>query len=885
MIMDYLENILQLSVIIVLQVICLFQYIKYRKRSFVFLIAFFLCSLVSTYYWTSYLLIMGDWPNVSDFLSYLGWNIGYVMLLIFILQEKTPEERRFFHPLMLLPIPLNLYQLTLYLPYGGVFNNVYQVAVVTAIAVFSVQGLCWYSKNRDQVKELPLISLAGVLYACFEFGMWTASCFGWPSELLNPYYYCSFLSSLDFLFLVWAVCYKNRHDSGLIPDELGIRGRQLRAVYLSVVIVCCFGGLLLGIWIRNTLIAGTEGLSETSVFDVIPVVLFISSLIIVAFAIAIILLVNFEQKVAESEVLREAGEAAERANAAKSDFLANMSHEIRTPINAVLGMNEIILRESLKARDLLPKEREEIRKVFGDICNYAGDIDSAGNSLLAIINDILDFSKIESGKTEIHPAKYELSSVLNDISNMFVFKAKEKELSFQVEVDENLPNVLFGDEIRVRQIITNLLNNAVKYTDRGGVYLTVESGQGERSKDHEMELVIRVRDTGIGIQKEDIGKLYNKFERMDLDRNSTVEGTGLGLAITKSLLELMDGHIMVSSVYGEGSVFTVILPQTVVSLEPVGNFREKFEKSMLAAHAKKEDFSAPQAHILIVDDTRMNLTVAAGLLKNTGMEIDLATSGEEALALTKTIPYDLILMDQRMPVMDGTEAMHRIREQEGGVNRQVPVICLTADAVSGARERYLSQGFADYLSKPIDSSELQKLLIRHLPPKKVLYASEADLPAPEREEASLKGHAGLGEAGIDIGAGLAYCQNDEDFYRMLLSEFVLGAEEKMRDLSEFFERRDWKNYAIVVHALKGTSRMIGAVAFSEAAKELQAAADSDEEASLNSRHGGFLESYAALVEAIRNDLGAEAPENGPSEETGASKQAAEEGIFEFFPEG
>ena len=877
MIMDYLENILQLSVIIVLQVICLFQYIKYRKRSFVFLIAFFLCSLVSTYYWTSYLLIMGDWPNVSDFLSYLGWNIGYVMLLIFILQEKTSEERRFFHPLMLLPIPLNLYQLTLYLPYGGVFNNVYQVTVVTAIAAFSVQGLCWYAKNRDHVKELPLLSLAGVLYACSEFGMWTASCFGWPSELLNLYYYCSFLNSLDLLFLVWAACHKNRHDSGLIPDELGGRGRQLRAVYLTVVVVCCFGGLLLGIWIRNTLVAGTEGLSETSVFDVIPVVLFISSLIIVAFAIAIILLVNFEQKVVESEVLREAGEAAERANAAKSDFLANMSHEIRTPINAVLGMNEIILRESLKARDLLPKEREEIRRVFSDICNYAGDIDSAGNSLLAIINDILDFSKIESGKMEIHSASYELSSVLNDISNMFVFKAKEKELSFQVEVDETLPNVLFGDEIRVRQIITNLLNNAVKYTDKGGVYLTVESGQGERRKDHEMDLVIRVRDTGIGIQKEDMGKLYNKFERMDLDRNSTVEGTGLGLAITKSLLELMEGKIFVSSEYGEGSVFTVIIPQTVISLEPVGNFREKFEKSMREAHAKKEDFSAFGAHILIVDDTRMNLTVAAGLLKNTGMEIDLATSGKEALDLTKTIPYDLILMDQRMPAMDGTEAMHRIREQEGGANRLTPVICLTADAVSGARERYLAQGFADYLSKPIDSGELQKLLMRYLP--------QGRMSPSTVEEIVLKDHVNLDEAGIDTKAGLVYCQNDEEFYRTLLSGFVQEAEEKIHDLGKFYERKDWKNYAIIVHALKGTSRMIGAVSFSETAKELQAAADLGEEAVLNGRHGEFVKSYVSLVEAIRDDLGEEEPRNRSSEEPGTQGQEEEEGIFEFLPEG
>lgn len=442
--------------------------------------------------------------------------------------------------------------------------------------------------------------------------------------------------------------------------------------------------------------------------------------------------IYLRQQAVESDRLREKMRAAEMANAAKSEFLANMSHEIRTPINAILGMNEIVLRESLQARDLPAGEQGDTRAVFGDICRYAGDIDSAGNSLLGIINDILDFSKIEAGKIEIFSAPYKLSSVLNDVSNMILFRARSKELDFQVEVDETIPDTLNGDEIRVRQIITNILTNAVKYTERGSVRLIVSAASGERCVGEKLGLVVCVRDTGIGIREEDIAKLFAKFERVDLERNSSVEGTGLGLAITKNLLDLMGGTIEVKSIYGVGSAFTITIPQTVVSVEPVGNFREKFEQSVLAAKAKKDSFRAPDARILIVDDTRMNLTVAAGLLKNTGIGIDTAGGGEEAIKLAQSVPYDLILMDQRMPIMDGTEAMRCIRAQEDGANRTTPMICLTADAVSGARERYLAQGFTDYLTKPIDSAALEKMLVKYLPAEKVILQSAEETVAPVR---------------------------------------------------------------------------------------------------------------------------------------------------------
>ena len=579
--------------------------------------------------------------------------------------------------------------------------------------------------------------------------------------------------------------------------------------------------------------------------------------------------IYLRQQAVESDRLREKMRAAEMANAAKSEFLANMSHEIRTPINAILGMNEIVLRESLQARDLPAGEQGDTRAVFGDICRYAGDIDSAGNSLLGIINDILDFSKIEAGKIEIFSAPYKLSSVLNDVSNMILFRARSKELDFQVEVDETIPDTLNGDEIRVRQIITNILTNAVKYTERGSVRLIVSAASGERCVGEKLGLVVCVRDTGIGIREEDIAKLFAKFERVDLERNSSVEGTGLGLAITKNLLDLMGGTIEVKSIYGVGSDFTITIPQTVVSLEQVGNFREKFEQSVLAAKAKKDSFRAPDARILIVDDTRMNLTVAAGLLKNTGIGIDTAGGGEEAIKLAQSVPYDLILMDQRMPIMDGTEAMRRIRAQEDGANRTTPMICLTADAVSGARERYLAQGFTDYLTKPIDSAALEKMLVKYLPAEKVILQSAEETVAPE---SGTDEFAALRELGIDTETGLRYCQGDAALYQIMLREFVQSADEKQSGLQVYYDAGDWKNYGVLTHSLKSSARMIGASSLSEAAAALEAAADREDADTIHARHGEMMMKFRALTEALDGQFDYDEKPNDDME------------VLEFLPE-
>ncbi|MCR4605639.1 MAG: response regulator [Eubacterium sp.] len=722
MVLDYAESIVQLLSILIALLISLFKYISSNRRGWLYAVVFFIGNLLSSYFWTANLILMGDSPNTSAFITYFGWNIGFFVILLMLIHMKSKSERRYFNPLMLLPIPLNAWQFTLYIEYGNMPITIYQVVVTTAISCFALQGILWYLKNRKKGANPPYIAIAVLIYITAEYGMWTTTCFeGWISDL---YYPCSFLSSLNNLFLLFTIerYYVKIGDKSKILIDKKIQN-ILKSTYVGILLVGSIGGVLLGRWIKRILSAEVADFEETDVFEIIPIILFLVSIILAVFAIAIIFIVYFEQKVAENNKLREARSVAEKSNAAKSDFLANMSHEIRTPINAVLGMNEMILNDSLRARDNTPEDKEKVKKIFSNITAYSGNIDSAGKNLLFLINDILDFSKIEAGKMEINEDNYKFSSVLNDVSNMIVFKAKDKELSYYVDVDENLPDGLFGDELRVRQIMTNILNNAVKYTEKGSVTLSVKRDKKQSySVGEKSDLIISVKDTGIGIKEEDTGKLFGKFERVDLKKNSTVEGTGLGLAITQKLIEMMGGSIEVQSVYGEGSEFKMRLPQKISSTEPVGNFREKFRKNMEKATAEVTTYTAPDAKILVVDDTSVNLVVAKGLLRDTEIQIDTADSGKKALIFTQDIHYDIIFMDQRMPEMDGTETLQYIVNQENGANVETPVICLTADALSGAKERYTDEGFTDYLSKPIDSSALKDMVKKYLPKEKVIEA-------------------------------------------------------------------------------------------------------------------------------------------------------------------
>ncbi len=850
--------------------VCLFDYIKRPTKTGVFVIVYLLSTLLSNYYWGVYVAVMGDYPNVSSLLSYIGWNAAFLVLAIMLVFLMRKDSVMFFTPLCLIPIPLNIVQLFIYLQFGGYFNNIWQVSLTTFISCACINHIVRYIFKHKKIENLrkPYIEIVMLCMMFFEYSAWTASCFNWSSEWVDPYTYASVLEALGYVLLPIAAI-RTYFDGRARTDESRRASRNIfMLMYVVFITVSCIGGCVLAIWMRNTLNAGIGQIGDTDPFSVIAVMLFVVSVVIILFTATIILVVSSDQKSYESRKLRIEKKDAEKSNAAKSEFLANMSHEIRTPINAVLGMNEMILRESLEARDMLPEEREEIIKIFSDICNYSGNIESAGNNLLSIINDILDFSKIEAGKMEITESSYKLSSVLNDVSNMISFKAKSKGIEYYVDVDETLPDGLYGDELRVRQIITNLLNNAVKYTHKGTVRLSVNERKGEEDK--VTNLIVKVKDTGIGIKNEDIPKLFKKFERVDMENNSTVEGTGLGLAITGSLLEMMGGEISVVSEYGKGSEFTVSIPQKIVSEEPIGNFREKFEKSISELKAPKENFHAPDARILIVDDTVMNLTVARGLLKKTRVMIDTAMSGEESIELAKEKTYDLILMDQRMPNMDGITAMHHIKEDGNGINAATPVICLTADAVSGAKEKYLSEGFEDYITKPIDSRALLDALLKYLPKNKIKPVEAKQAQSPARESTFKSDFQG---ELIDKNTGVAYCNGDGEFYETLLAEYVNESKEKSRLIKETYENRDWNNYGIYVHSLKSTSKMIGAISLYEMALKLEMAAGKEDVATIEATHDAMCRLYEDVVKEITEKFG-----------VNAYKEVESEDIMEFMPQ-
>ena len=417
------------------------------------------------------------------------------------------------------------------------------------------------------------------------------------------------------------------------------------------------------------------------------------------------------KKVAEKakEEAERAREIAQEANRAKSDFLANMSHEIRTPINAVLGMDEMILRET---RD-------------PQILEYASDIKQAGGMLLSLINDILDFSKIESGKMDIIPADYNLRTLLNDTVDMIRPRAEEKNLQLVLKIAPDTPVHLNGDAVRIRQIMTNILTNAVKYTPKGKVMLTVS---GKNLSPGLVQLYVSVKDTGIGIKEEDIGRMFDSFQRVEESRNRNIEGTGLGLSITMRLLNLMGSRLEVESIYGVGSDFYFYLEQKQLDDEVFGeDISKNPEAGKDRIRITREQFYAPGAKILVVDDNEMNLKVFLGLLKNHGMQIDTAKSGEECLAQIQQDAYHIIFMDHLMPEMDGVETLKRIRELKTNRSKDAVIIILTANAVSGARDMFLQEGFDDYLSKPIILAKLENMIQKYLPEELLKEKSKWDI--------------------------------------------------------------------------------------------------------------------------------------------------------------
>ncbi len=556
------------------------------------------------------------------------------------------------------------------------------------------------------------------------------------------------------------------------------------------------------------------------------------------------------------EELQKQRDIADRANEAKSRFLASMSHEIRTPINAVLGMDEMILRESTE---------KPIRA-------YASDIMSAGRTLLSLINDILDLSKVEEGRMEIIPVQYDLSSLINDLVNMIRERALKKGLKINVKADEHTPHLLIGDEIRIRQCVMNILTNAVKYTEEGEVTMTVSFEK--KDQDHIL-LSFTVEDTGIGMKEEDMENLFSPYKRIEEKRNRSIEGTGLGMSITRQLLDLMGSSLKVKSEYGKGSVFSFEIEQEVVRWDEIGDYAVKFNDLAGQRHEYHELFHAPDARILVVDDTEMNLTVIQSLLKKTRIRIDTAASGRDALRLAADTSYDVIFIDHMMPDMDGIETLKHIRKS--GESRDVPAVALTANAVSGAREMYLEAGFSDYLSKPVDGEKLERMLSEMLPADKLKKPDESGM-IPEGEDT-----AGAGEDNpeelpaelknikeIDEQAGLINCGSTEG-YLSVLSVFHQTAEAKADEIKDLLENGDIENYTIKVHALKSSARIIGASSLSELARDLEDAGKRKDTGYIRSHTDRLLSMYRSLDEDLSGLYGKE--EDLPSIDEGALKEA------------
>ena len=546
---------------------------------------------------------------------------------------------------------------------------------------------------------------------------------------------------------------------------------------------------------------------------------------------------------------REAKEAAltesqinAAASQAKSAFLANMSHEIRTPINAVLGMNEMILRES--------SDKE--------ILSYAANIKTAGSSLLSIVNDILDFSKIEAGKMELLPDNYEVSSMIIDLVNMTRERAQSKGLNYELNISPDLPKTLYGDNVRIKQCILNLITNAIKYTKEGSISFIIDY---KKIDDTEILLNVHIVDTGIGIRTEDMDKLFTPFERIDEEKNRTIEGSGLGISIVRRLLDMMDSRLQVQSTYGKGSDFSFSVKQKVSDWTATGDLNEAYAQSVEQMSHYKENLHAPKAHLLFVDDTAMNLDVIKGLLKNTGIKIDTVLSGKQALEAVKNNVYDILFIDHRMPEMDGIETLHAMKKMQDNKSAGKPCIALTANAISGVKKMYLNEGFDNYLSKPVNPAKLEEMIKNYLPSEYL-----EDSPDFENQNANItKAENQLSDAfiqklrnikEIDVDAALRNCGSSELLFSTI-EQYHSSINQKALELQNYFEAEDWHNYEIKVHALKSTSRLIGAIELSNLAEHLEKAANQNDIYEIQLKHkeliNTFIDYLRILEPVLKNE--------------------------------
>ncbi len=526
----------------------------------------------------------------------------------------------------------------------------------------------------------------------------------------------------------------------------------------------------------------------------------------------------------QNEDLLKKIEELTEANRSKNAFIANISHEIRTPMNAIIGFAELLL------------QLEESDKVN----EYAGEIKSASANLLAIINDLLDISKIESGRMELVPVPYYLHYLFTDIESVISIAAKKKGIDFRVNANPELPSQLYGDIVRIRQILTNICNNAVKFTNEGYVELDATYSEGEDGDSIILEFT--VKDTGIGIRKDDLELIFDKFRQVDMRLNRNVEGSGLGLSICKQLTTLMDGTLKVDSVYGEGTTFTVHIPQKVLNRNKLSNYLVYHKQE----EKKRSVIYAPSARVLIVDDNPVNLKILRGLLLHYEIDADTASGGAEAVKVAGENTYDIIFMDHMMPEMNGEEALHAIRELPDKEHAEVPVIAVTANAIRGMRDEFIRKGFTDYLSKPVETDKIEQILKEHLAPNLFVTIEEEDQSAQEEFDVEIKG--------VDVDAGLSKVDGNVSDYVDILEIFTEYGPDKASEIEHFAKENDYANYVIAVHSLKSVAANIGAHQLFTMAKVHEFAGKGGNNGFIDSNYEKLVALYRDIVENISRAL-------------------------------
>lgn len=546
----------------------------------------------------------------------------------------------------------------------------------------------------------------------------------------------------------------------------------------------------------------------------------------------IIFVTDLSERMKYIQGLEEARKEAEYANQAKSTFLANMSHEIRTPMNAIIGFSELVLK-----MDISPEVRAHVE-----------DIKWSSHNLLAIINDILDISKIESGKMELVLGKYHTSGLLKDVSLIIATQAQAKGLAFQMKADPEIPNRLYGDKIRIRGVLINILNNAVKYTKEGSVSFEVSVLE---KTDKKVKLEFKVSDTGVGIRPEEQEHLFKSFEQLDRKVHYGIEGSGLGLAIANGYVQLMGGEIKVSSTYGKGSVFTVILEQEIVDASPMDNDYSHEEEKQNGSTLGIMQISDVQ--VLVVDDNFVNLRVADGIMKSYGLTVDTASSGMEAVELCKNKQYQFVFMDQMMPEMDGVEAMEEIRSisphyAKGGEGK---IIVLTADAISGARKELMKQGFDEYLGKPINLKQMERLFVKFLPKEKITMQQPKEV-RKDREQKEEKEINYLRSilSEVDIQKGIENCGGELDDYLKVLKIAWDYGEKQLEELHDLQKQKNYADYTTKVHSMKSTAMNMGAVGLSNMAKDQEMAGKQGNYSYIDAHMELFCREYQMLLKKI-----------------------------------